>query len=77
MARSAAAHMPSLIIDVRPGERLALAGPQQAVVATVELVQKSGRLVRLRVTAPPDVRIERERAQHSSSMPPVETSMAA
>jgi hypothetical protein len=77
MPPSAPAHMPSLIIDVRPGERLALAGPQQAVVATVELVQKSGRLVRLRVTAPPDVRIERERTQPSSSMLPVETSMAA
>lgn len=53
--------MPSLIIDVRPGERLVLAGPddQDANLAAVELVQKSGRLVRLRVTAPAQVRIEK------------------
>lgn len=46
----------SLIIDVRPGERLALSG-----IVTVELVQKSGQLARLRVTAPPEVKIKKEK----------------
>jgi hypothetical protein len=40
----------SLIIDVRHGERLNLSGP-----ASVELVHKSGNLVRLRIIAPIDV----------------------
>lgn len=55
--------MPSLIIDVRPGERLALSerDGQPSRPVTVELLRKSGQLVRLRVTAPPDVRIERQR----------------
>lgn len=42
----------SLIIDVRPGERLDVSGS-----VTVELLHKSGQLARLRVTAPRDVRI--------------------
>lgn len=45
----------SLIVDVRPGERLALSG-----IVTVELVQKSGQLARLRVTAPREVSIHKE-----------------
>lgn len=45
----------SLIIDVRPGERLAVSGS-----VTVELLHKSGQLARLRVTAPRDVRIAKE-----------------
>lgn len=53
--------MPSLIIDVRPGERLVLVdvNDQDSAPTAVELVQKSGRLVRLRVTAPSQVRIEK------------------
>ncbi len=48
----------SLIIDVRPGERLDLSG-----IVTVELVQKSGQLARLRVTAPREVSIEKKPAK--------------
>jgi len=40
----------SLIVDVRPGERLNLSG-----AASVELVHKSGQLVRLRIIAPLNV----------------------
>lgn len=45
----------SLVIDIRPGERLDLGG-----VVQVELVQKSGQLARLRVTAPRDIRIDKK-----------------
>lgn len=45
----------SLIVDVRQGERLGLSG-----CATVELLHKSGQLVRLRITAPRDVQISKE-----------------
>lgn len=55
--------MPSLIMDVRPGERVVLSLGHGApdTVAVVELAQKqkSGQLVRLRVTALPAVRIEK------------------
>jgi len=51
--------MPSLILDIKPGERLALTGAGQSGTL-VELVKKSGQLVRLRVTAPADVRIEKQ-----------------
>jgi len=44
----------SVIIDVRLGECLALSDD-----VTVELVQKSGQLARLRVTAPREVKIEK------------------
>jgi sRNA-binding carbon storage regulator CsrA len=44
----------SLIIDVRPGECLAMSDG-----VTVELLHKSGQLCRLRVTAPKDVRIQK------------------
>jgi sRNA-binding carbon storage regulator CsrA len=44
----------SLIIDVRPGECLAMSNG-----VMVELVHKSGQLARLRVTAPREVRIEK------------------
>lgn len=44
----------SLIIDVRPGECLALSDG-----VMVELVHKSGQLARLRVIAPREVRIEK------------------
>lgn len=45
----------SLVIDVRPGERLDLGG-----IVQVELVQKSGQLARLRVTAPRDITIQKK-----------------
>ncbi len=45
-----------LTIDVRPGEHLMLEGGR----IVVELLDKSGKLARLRVTAPRDVSIKRE-----------------
>ena len=45
-----------LTIDVRPGEHLLLDGRR----IVVELLDKSGKLARLRVTAPRDVTISRE-----------------
>jgi len=54
--------MPSLILDIKPGERLALTGAGQ-LATVVELVKKSGQLVRLRVTAPAEVRIEKQAMQ--------------
>ncbi len=47
----------SLIIDVRPGESLDVGG-----VVQVELVQNSGQLARLRVTAPREVKIKKKDA---------------
>jgi sRNA-binding carbon storage regulator CsrA len=47
----------TLTIDVKLGERLAVSG-----MAVVELLHKSGHLVRLRITAPRDVKIVREPA---------------
>lgn len=44
-----------LTIDVRPGELIKLSGS-----VSIELVQKSGRVARLRVTAPQDVEIKKE-----------------
>ena len=56
-------HQPGMVIDLRLGERLALslggdAGGQQV---TVEAEHKTGSIVRLRVVAPAEVRIRRER----------------
>ena len=45
-----------MVIDVRPGEHVLLDGRR----IVVELLQKSGKLARLRVTAPSSVKIERE-----------------
>lgn len=61
--------MSSLIVDVRPGERLALSDRENATAkpVTVELLRKSGQLVRLRVTAPQSVRIERESRDDDSA----------
>ena len=50
------ADISQLTIDVRPGEHLMLEGGR----IVVELLDKSGKLARLRVTAPRDVKIERE-----------------
>lgn len=44
-----------MVIDLRPGEHVLLDGRKIAV----ELLQKSGKLARLQVTAPSDVKIER------------------
>ena len=46
----------SLTIDVRPGESLRFTPGAEV---SIELVQKSGQLARLRVTAPRDVKIEK------------------
>ena len=51
-----AASISRLTIDVRPGEQLLLDGKR----IVVELLDKSGKLARLRVTAPRDVKIERD-----------------
>lgn len=50
------ADISQLTIDVRPGEHLMLEGGR----IVVELLDKSGKLARLRVTAPRDVSIKRE-----------------
>lgn len=53
-----------LTIDVRPGEHLLLDG--QRIV--VELLEKSGKVAKLRVTAPRNVKIEREDSDSSRAM---------
>jgi sRNA-binding carbon storage regulator CsrA len=55
----------SLIIDVRPGERLAMSGR-----VTVELLHKSGQLARLRVTAPRDVQIVKDSSHKEETAVP-------
>ncbi len=45
----------SLVMDLQPGEAMQLAG------ATVQLVHKSGRAARLRITAPAELKIEKRR----------------
>lgn len=55
----------SLIVDVRPGEHLDLSGR-----ATVELLHKSGQLVRLRITAPRDVQISKVPTQNTADVVP-------
>lgn len=59
-------HQPGMVIDLRLGERLALslggdAGGQAGQQVTVEAEHKTGSIVRLRVVAPAEVRIRRER----------------
>ena len=59
-------HQPGMVIDLRLGERLALslggdAGGQAGPQVTVEAEHKTGSIVRLRVVAPAEVRIRRER----------------
>lgn len=49
------AKQPGLVIDIRPGEGLAVSGPAQ-----VQLIHKSGQFARLRVVAPADTKIERQ-----------------
>ncbi len=47
-------------IDVKPGDRIMIGGH----LVTIELLQKSGQLARLRVGAPPQVPIKKE--QHDA-----------
>jgi len=47
----------SLIVDVKPGEKISFPGADHVCV---ELIHKSGKAARLRVTAPRDVSIKRE-----------------
>lgn len=55
----------TLFLDLAPGDRLKVGG------VNVELISKSGRMVRLRVQAPRDVRIERQPAdQEQGQQPP-------
>jgi hypothetical protein len=63
-----AQRMPSLILDIKPGEKLALTSASQ-MATVVELVKKSGQLVRLRVTAPSEVRIEKQATQMGIHVP--------
>lgn len=58
------AGLTQLTIDVRPGEHLLLDGRR----IVVELLDKSGKLARLRVTAPRDVIIEREESDQPRAM---------
>lgn len=58
----------SLIIDIRPGDLVALSG-----IVTVELIHKSGQLARLRVTAPREVSIEKIAAGAKSTVPSMAT----
>ena len=57
----------SMVIDLRPGDCLVLGGG----LVRIELVQKSGQLARLRVTAPPEVPIKKwpeSEKNHAPSM---------
>ena len=47
----------SLIVDVKPGEKLTFPGADHVCV---EFIHKSGKSARLRVTAPREVKIARE-----------------
>lgn len=47
----------NLIIDIRPGERLML-----NELVSIELIQKSGRIARLRVIAPREVKVKKQSA---------------
>lgn len=48
--------MSFVIIDVKPGDQISIGGH----LVTIELLQKSGQLARLRVGAPPQVPIKKE-----------------
>lgn len=52
----------SLTIDMRPGETITLAGN-----VVVQLVQKSGRVSRLRFTAPRDMEIKKQTLESCES----------
>lgn len=48
----------SLILDIKPGDRVSIGGN----LVTIELLQKSGQLARLRVRAPVEVSVKKELA---------------
>lgn len=50
---------PTMTVDVRPGDRLELGG-----AVLVEMVAKSGKVARLRVTAPREIRVRKIDNQH-------------
>lgn len=52
----------SLIVDVKPGEKISFPCADQV---SVEFIHKSGKSARLRVTAPRDVAISREVKEES------------
>lgn len=54
----------SLIVDVRPGEALRLHD-----LVRIELVQKSGRVARLRIIAPREIRVQKESAGDANHVP--------
>lgn len=60
----------NLIIDMRPGERLAL-----NELVSIELIQKSGRVARLRVVAPREVQVKKEGKVVAETSPDVVASM--
>ncbi len=60
----------NLIMDLRPGERLAFNG-----MVSVELIQKSGRVARLRVVAPREVSVKKEGKELDSTSRDVVPSM--
>jgi len=53
----------SMVFDVRPGEHLDVHG-----IVKVELVKKSGRIARLWVTAPAEVKIEKRESKSDGSI---------
>lgn len=53
----------SLMLDLRPGEAIAI-GEDGGV--RVQLIHKSGQLARLRVIAPPDLPIQKQNAEEVS-----------
>lgn len=53
-----------LTIDIRPGDRLSIDGGR----IQVDLLEKSGKVARLRVVAPRDMKIQREECDQSRAM---------
>ena len=51
-------------LDLRPGDRVSLAGDVE-----VELEHKSGRMARLKITAPRDVRIAKVESDRDNLVP--------
>lgn len=54
-----AADRSSLTIEVRAGDRLSISSAHEILI---ELIEKSGKQARLRITAPRDVKIEKTAA---------------
>lgn len=58
---------PTMCFDVRPGDRLEIAG-----AVLVEMVAKSGRVARLRVTAPREVLVRKQCGTNEEISAPVD-----